>query len=87
MCIKTLSNLEFAPDFFKTEELCNKAVVFIPPYKLELAPYDYFKTLMKQRIEMCNGITCYGLCLMFFDSIILRHKRCAIRQYAWIHTA
>ena len=58
--------LGYVPDQYKTEEMCNKAVACIPPYKLGLVPGDYFKALMKQRIEMCNGITCYRLCMMFF---------------------
>ena len=54
------------PDQYKTEDMCNKAVVCIAPYKLGLVPDDYFKTLMKQRMKMCNGITCCRLCMMFF---------------------
>ena len=46
--------------------MCNEAVACILPYKLGLVPDDYFKALMKQRIEISNGITYYRLCMMFF---------------------
>ena len=63
---KNLWYLGHVLDQYKTEEMCNKAIACIAPYKLGLVPDDYFKTLVKQRIEMCNGITCYRLCMMFF---------------------
>ena len=56
------------PDHFKTQEMCNRAVACIAPYSLGIVPDDYFKALMKQRIEMCNRITCYRICMMFFCS-------------------
>ena len=58
--------LGYVLDQYKTEEMYNKAVACIPPYKLGLAPDDYFKAIMTQRIQMCIGITCYRLCMMFF---------------------
>ena len=58
--------LGHVPDQYKTEEMCNKAVACIAPYKLGLVPDNYFKALMKQRIEMCSRITCYRLCVIFF---------------------
>ena len=45
--------LGHVPHQYKTEEMCNKAVVCIAPCKLGLVPDDYFKALMKQRIEVC----------------------------------
>ena len=57
--------LGHVPDQYKTEEMCNKAVS-IAPYKLKSIPGDHFKASMKQGIEMCNGITCYRLCMMLF---------------------
>ena len=53
--------LGHVPDQYNAEEMCNKAVVCITP--LGLVPGDYFKAIIKQRIEMRNGITYYWLCI------------------------
>ena len=40
--------------------------VCMPPYNLKSIPDNFFKGLMKQRIETCDGMTYYRLCMMFF---------------------
>ena len=40
--------------------------VCMPPYILKSIPDNFFKGLMKQRIETCDGMTYYRLCMMFF---------------------
>ena len=56
--------------------MCKKAVC-ISSYKLKLIPYNHYKSLLKQEIETCDGITCYNLCMMNFVPDLLRtQERC-----------
>ena len=68
MCKKVVEKnswyLGHVPDQYKTEEMCNKPVC-TDTYKLKLIPDDHFKILVKQEIEMWNGIMCYRLCMFF----------------------
>ena len=56
--------LVHVPDKYKTEETCMEAVC-IPPYELKPITDDFFKDLMKQGIDVCDGMTCYRVCMMF----------------------
>ena len=60
------------PGYFKTQEMCNKAVR-MEPYSLEFVP-DHLKAQ-----EMCNEATCDNSQYFFLFLSVLKYKKCVLR--------
>ena len=71
-------SLAYVPHPFKTEEMCKEGVSR-EPYTLRYVP-DHFRTQ-----EMCIEAVEEDPWLLECVSDRLKHKKCAIKQCAWIH--
>ena len=83
MCNETVRmdpyTLRYVLDHLKTQEVCDEAVC------REQHALRYVSDNLKTQ-EMCNKATCYKAAAFFLFLTILKHKKCAMRQCAWIHT-
>ena len=72
--------LGYILDQYKTQEMYNETVC------IGQDPLKYVPDNLKTQ-KMCNKATCYNPAAFFFlFLIVLKHKKCAMRQFAWFHT-